>query len=184
MGNQFDAELVIVGKALAKYMGKIEGTSMKSFSGNVTARVIRTDDGSVIATSHASVPVAHIDPIAGGSKAIEMASAKVADDLIDKILKVWQKEISGTQMVQVVVKGINSYGDLIKFNNILRENIRGVKAVHQRKVTKGQGIIDVDIKGDAHYLAQELFRKSFKNLSVKVIEVTQNKIELEIFIIE
>lgn len=184
LGNQFDAEIVIVGKALAKYVGNIEGTSMKSFSGSVTARVIRTDDGSVIATSHASVPAPHIDTVAGGSKAIELASAKVADDLIDKIIKVWTREVSGTQLVQMIVKGLSSYGDMLKFTKLIRENVRGIKAVHQRKVSRGEGIIDVDIKGDAQSLADELSTKNFGNISVSVIEVTQNRIEVEVSILK
>lgn len=180
LGNQFDAELVIVGKALAKYIGQIEGTTMKSFSATVTARAIRTDNGAVIAAANASVPAAHIDSVAGGSKALELASIKIADQLIKKIVDVWTREVSSTTTVQVVVSGLTSYGDFVKFKHILRDRIRGIQAIHQRKVGGGKALIDVDIKGDAQSMAEALATKSFEALSVNVKDVSQNRIEVEV----
>jgi hypothetical protein len=180
LGNQFDAELVIVGKALAKYAGQIEGTTMKSFSATVTARAIRTDNGAVIATAYTSVPAAHIDPVAGGSKALELASTKIADQLIEKIVNVWSREVSSTTMVHVVVSGLTSYGDFVAFKDILRNRVRGIQAVHQRRVRGGTALIDVDIKGDAQSMAEALSTKTFKSLSVKVKDVSQNRVEVEV----
>ncbi len=48
LGKQVDAEIVIVGKVLAKSVGNIAGTSMKSVQANISLRAIQIDNARVL----------------------------------------------------------------------------------------------------------------------------------------
>ncbi|MEW6616484.1 MAG: flagellar assembly protein T N-terminal domain-containing protein [Thermodesulfobacteriota bacterium] len=180
LGNQYDAEVVIVGKALAKLVGSVMGTSMKSAQANMSARAIRTDNGAIIASANTHGAAVHIDEVTGGSNALKKAASDLASKLIDQIITTWGKEISGTTMVQLTINGISSYHDFMKFKNVLQEQVRGVKGVYQRSINAGVAKIDIDIKGDSQSLADELTTKNFQNFSININSLSQNSLDLTI----
>lgn len=180
LGNQYDAEVVIVGKALAKLVGSVMGTSMKSVQANMSARAIRTDNGAIIASANTHGAAVHIDEVTGGSEALKKASSDLASKLMDQIINTWGKEVSGTTMVQLTINGISSYQDFLKFKNVLQEQVRGVKGVYQRSISAGVAKIDLDIKGDSQSLADELTTKNSPDFSININSMSQNSLELTI----
>ena len=76
LAKKLGAEIVITGKAVAKVATGINLGGMKSCQANITARVIKADVATVIATGsqHAAYP--HIDEVSGGMEAIKKASNK------------------------------------------------------------------------------------------------------------
>lgn len=180
LGNQYDAEVVIVGKALARHVGNMMGTSMKSCQANMSARAIRTDNGAIIASANTYGAAVHIDEITGGSEALKKAASDLASKLMSQIIITWSKEIGGTTLVQMTVNGISSYQDFLRLENVLKGQVRGVKGVYQRSITAGTARIDIEIKGDAQSLANDLTTKDFQNFSINITHLTQNSIELTI----
>lgn len=180
LGNQYDAEVVIVGKALAKYIGNVMGTSMKSVQANMSARAIRTDNGAIIASANTHGAAVHIDEVTGGSEALKKASSDLASKLMDQIINTWGKEVGGTTMVQMTINGISSYQDFVKFKNVLQEQVRGVKGVYQRSINAGVAKIDIDIKGNAQSLSDELTTKNFQGFSINISSLSQNSLEVTI----
>jgi len=180
LGNQYDAEVVIVGKALAKYIGNVMGTSMKSVQANMSARAIRTDNGAIIASANTHGAAVHIDEVTGGSEALKKASSDLASKLMDQIINTWGKEVGGTTMVQMTINGISSYQDFVKFKNVLQEQVRGIKGVYQRSINAGVAKIDIDIKGNAQSLSDELTTKNFQGFSINISSLSQNSLEVTI----
>lgn len=180
LGNQYDAEVVIVGKALAKRIGRVMNTSMKSCQANMTARAIRTDNGAIIASTTAHGAAVHIDDVTGGTEALKKAASDLASKIMYQIIDTWGKEVGGTTLVEMRIKGISSYRDFVKLKNVLQQQIRGVKGVYQRSISAGIATVEVDIKGDAQSLADELASKDFEDFSVNITGLTQNFVELTI----
>ncbi|MFH2013272.1 MAG: flagellar assembly protein T N-terminal domain-containing protein [Pseudomonadota bacterium] len=180
LGNQYDAEVVIVGKALAKLAGSVMGTSMKSVQANISARAIRTDNGAIIASANSHGAAVHIDEVTGGTEALKKASYDLASQLIDQIISTWGQEVSGTTMVQLTINGVSRYKDFTKLKNILQEQVRGVKGVYQRNINAGVAKVDIDIKGDSQSLADELSSKNFGDFSINITSISQNSLELTI----
>jgi len=178
LGNQYDAEVVIVGKALARYVGNVMGSSMKSCQANISARAIRTDNGAIIASANTHGAAVHIDEVTAGSEALKKATSDLASKLINQIISTWGKEIGGTALVQMTINGISSYHDFLMLKNVLKGQIRGVKGIYQRSMSAGVAKIDIDIKGDAQSLADGLAARSFKDFSINITNLTQNSIEL------
>lgn len=89
----------------------------------------------------------------------------------------WRPEYSTTAVIGVVVQGIERYGDFKTLREALEKGIRGVDAVHLRKIGLGVAVMDVEMKGDASILANELQLKEFRNFSLYMTEITQDTIE-------
>ncbi len=181
LGNQYDAEVVIVGKAMAKRMENTIDTSMKSCQANMSAKAIRTDNGAIIASANTQGVSVHISEIIGGSDALKKGASDLASKLMDQIIDTWEKELTGTTLVQMTISGISSYSDFIALKNTIKEQIRGVKGIYQRSIMAGTAKIDIDIKGDAQSLAEELTTKDFQDFSIDVDTLTQSSIEITIY---
>lgn len=180
LGKQADAEVVIVGKALARSVGSIAGTSMKSVQANISFRAVQTDNGRVLSSGADHAAAVHIDEVTAGAEALKKASAKISDKMMDDIIKNFQKRVGGTTLVQLTVTGLSGHEDLRKFKNMLQGQVRGVERIHERSFSGNVARMDVDIKGSALSLAEEMSQKRFKEFAVKVISSTWNTIEVNI----
>lgn len=180
LGKQADAEVIIVGKALAKSMGNIAGTSMKSVQANISLRVIQTDNGQVLSSGTEHAAAVHIDEVTAGVEALKKASAKIADKMMDDIIKNFQKRFGATTLVQLIVTGLSGQEDLRKFRNMLQGQVRGVEGIYERSFSGNVAKMDVDMKSGTQSLADEVSRKSFKEFEVKVISRTWNTIEIHV----
>ncbi|MFP4447040.1 MAG: flagellar assembly protein T N-terminal domain-containing protein, partial [Desulfosudaceae bacterium] len=95
IGNLYDAEVVIYGKAAAKLRGSIMNSAMQSAMANLSLRAVRTDNGQVIASDTANAAGAHPDEVTAGSKALTQATEQAAATLLDQIMNRWSNEVSG-----------------------------------------------------------------------------------------
>jgi len=180
LGKQADAEVVIVGKALAKSAGSIAGTAMKSVQANISLRAIQTDNGRVLSSGSEHAAAVHIEEVTAGTEALKKASAKISDKMMDDIIKNFQKRVGGTTLVQLTVIGLSGHEDLRKFKNLLQGQVRGVERVYERSFSGNVAKMDVDIKGSAQSLSEEISQKSFREFVVKVISSTWNTIEINV----
>jgi hypothetical protein len=180
LAKHLGAEVVITGKAVAKVATGINLGGMKSCQANITARVIKADVATVIATSsqHAAYP--HIDEVTGGTEAIKKATNKMADELIDKITKKWKDEFYQATSVKMVVYGFKSFDQLNNFKNTIKFLVRGVKDIYSRDMKGDMAEMDIKITGNANQLARELERKDLDKFKVKITGLSMNKITLQL----
>jgi len=180
LGKQADAEVVIVGKALAKSIGAVAGTAMKSVQANISLRVIQIDNGVVLSSGSEHSAAVHIDEVTGGVEALKKASAKISEKMMDDIVKNFQKRVGATTLVQVIVNGLSGPEELRKFKNMLQGQVRGVEGIYERSFTGNVAKIEIDLKGSAQTFSDEVGRKSFKEFAVKVLSFTWNTVEINV----
>jgi hypothetical protein len=178
LGNQADAEVVIVGKALSKLYGEVGG-GMKSVQADLSAKAIRTDTGQVIASVTTHGAGVHITPETAGITAIRKAASEAAEQLMGKILAVYAKETGGTRPINITITGLNKT-QFVKFKDVLRNQVRGIKNLHERSFTGTTAKISVDSKNSAQILSDELVLKDFGGFSVEVVSSTANALELKV----
>ncbi len=179
IGDRAGAEVIITGKSFAKEASGVSDMlgGMKSMQATVSVKAINTDDGRVLVSKSQSDKTIHIDEVAGGTKAIEMAANKVADYLADEIVK---KFTRGSNTVTLNVTGITDYQMYTDLVNILKYEIRGIKGVSEREMAGSTGLIEVDTKFNSGQLTSELLYKTFPNFRVRIISRTANKINLKL----
>lgn len=179
IGGRANAEVIVVGKAFVKEAPGVSDMlgGMKSMQATVTVKAVNTDDGKVLASVTKQGKTVHIDEVAGGSKALEMAANQAADYLTDEIVK---KFTRGSSSVILSVTGVSNYSAFTDFVNFLKYEVRGVKAVHEREMAGNVGQIEVDTRFKSSQLAQELQYKPLPKTSVIIRSVTANKINLRL----
>ncbi len=180
IGKQVDAEIVIVGKALARMAGNIAGTAMKSIQANVSMRAIQIDNARVLSSGAENAAAVHIDEVTAGSEAIKKASVKMSDKMMDDILKNFQKRVGASTTVQLTVTGLAGADDVRKFKTSVLGQVRGVEGIHERSFAENVVKMDVEIKGSAQSLSQEISRKTFPDFNVRIIRSSWNTLEVQV----
>lgn len=178
LAAQADAEVVIIGKAVAKLSGEIGG-GMKSAQANLSVRAVRIDTGQVIATATTNAAAVHISEITAGNNALKKAANQAAEEMLGKILAVYAKETGGTRSINITITGLNKT-QFVKFKDVLRNQVRGVKNLHERSFAGSTARISVDSKNSAQIISNELLLKDFGAFSVEVVSSTANSLELKV----
>ncbi len=177
IGGQVDAEVVLIGKAFAKLNSSIG--ALKSAQATVSIKAVRTDTGQVIASVMTNAPAVHNSDLTAGNEALKKAAKDAAEQLTTKILAMYAKETGGTRSVNLTVNGLNKT-QFVKFKDVLRNQVRNVKDIHERSYQNGVAKVSVDYKGSAQILSDELSAKSFGDFGVEVTGSTANSLELKI----
>lgn len=178
LADQADAEVVIVGKALAKYYGEVGG-GMKSVQADLSARAVRTDTGQVLASVTTHAAAVHITETTAGIEALRKAANQAAEDMLTKILAVYSRETGGTRPVTIIITGL-SKAQFAKFKDVLLNQVRGIRNLHERSFSGTTAKIQVDSKSSAQILSDELSLKDFGSFSVEVVSSTANSLELKV----
>lgn len=180
IASQSGAEVLLVGKAVSKAASGgpavLKQSGMVSCQATVNIRALRADDGMMLATVSEQAAAAHIDQLTGGTMALERAANSASDQLADKILARWQQDVYSATTVNLRVLNVESYSDMVKFKNMLPHYVRGVQKVFQRDFSQNTASFDLDVKGTANQVAEELAMKDFSPYAVEIINVTQNTI--------
>ncbi len=180
IATQAGAEILIIGKAFSKAASGspavLRQAGMVSCQATINLRAVRADDGSVLATAMKQAAAAHIDQLTGGTMALERAAKAAAEELGDKIVARWQKDLSAGTMVNLRLLDVASYSDLVKFKSLLPVMIRNVSKVYQRDFSNHTAELELEAKTTANKIAEEMALKDFSPFVVEVINVTQNTI--------
>jgi len=179
IGNLYDAEVVIYGRALAKLAGSVLGSSMKSAQADISLRVVNTDTGQVIASATHHAAAVHPNEVTAGAEALKLATEAISDQLLDQVVKRWSQDLSSGGLIRLEISGISSYNHLLKFKETLQQRIRGVKGVYQRDFDAGHAILDMNVPASTQQLADELVGIDYGGFRVDVTSLTQNTISLE-----
>jgi hypothetical protein len=183
IGVKGGADIVIVGRAIAKPLGEmaIDNGTFYSAVANVSARAVRTDTGEVVGAAEFTGTAGRgFEQTTAGRNALSEAGRQLARDLFAKIGKVWTREQSGLRRIAMVVKGVDDYARLAQFKNVLAQSVRGVKDVQERSMGDGKADLDLTVSGRSSDVATELATRKFNGFAVKVKAVTQSSIEVEL----
>ncbi len=183
LGVKSGADLVIVGRAVAKPMGemKIDTGTFYSAVANVSARAVRTDTGQVLAAAEFTATAGRgFEQTTAGRNALSEAGRQLARDLFVKVGSAWSREQSGVRRIAMAIRGVDDYARLASFKNALVQSVRGVKDVQERSMEDGRAEVDVMLAGTSQSFATDLATRKFQGFAVKVRKVTQSSIEVEI----
>jgi len=178
VGKQLGAEVIVKGKALAKEGPRNTGSKVGSYIADITASALRVDNGAVLGSARGHGVSRNISEVTGGTEALEKAAREASGKIIDQIIAKWSGEVSGGGLIQLTVRGIGEYSDFVKFKDIIQGQIRGVQAIYQRSLEGGIAVLDVEMKGNAQQLSDEIARKNFGGIPVKVIGASANTVEV------
>ena len=92
LGQYLKADVVIVGKAVARSAAMLAKSKQQSARANINVRAIRVDTGEIIAVEGGEATAVAIDEISAGVDAIKKVASTLAENLIAKISQVYSDQ--------------------------------------------------------------------------------------------
>ncbi len=90
-----------------------------------------------------------------------------------------QRKPAGTRSVNITITGLNKT-QFAKFKDVLLNQVRGIKDLHERSFNGTTAKISVDSKNSAQTLSDEILLRNFGAFSVEVMGSTANSLELKV----
>ncbi len=182
LGLQFGAEVIIVGRAIAKGSAEnIKDTSFRSYQASVSLKAIRTDTAEVLAVESNDAAKIHVDDVAGGALAIREATTPLITPMVQKVLSKWGNPAQiETQKIQLVIGDVKQVWQVVALKKLLQEKVKGMKDVIQRSFVSGIVIFDVLCNCNSQGLAEELTLSDPGHFRLKVLGINPNKLDIKL----
>jgi len=176
MSHSFGAEVVIIGSVDAAVNSfTVAGVEVSSNKVTVSVKVMNGDTGEIISTDSESRSAPGMK---GDFKLItEEVVVKLAKKMMEETLDRWSSELTNTVTVKLLVSGLDSYEDLMRFKNLLSMAVKGFKEMYQRSYVQGRVELDLEIKGNTQGLADDIAAITVSGGKVRIVKITQNQIE-------
>jgi hypothetical protein len=179
LGAGFQADLVILGTAMASTSTNMMGSEARSFTGTLAARVIRADSGQKILELTRTAVVAHEDEELGSQEVLAEVGALAGQPLAAELAVLWQKEAGRASVVEMVIQGTSQLASYVRFRNALN-GVSGVEGIRVKELKHNEATLLVDYRGSAKDLASELKLQRFESFGITIFEVTQNILRIEL----
>jgi hypothetical protein len=179
IGARYDADVIIKGKATAKYSKtvKVGEQEMHQFVCTLSIRAIETDSARLLVSkSYGPETVTTLQMGGGADKGLAKVAEASAPDLLDSIVEAWRQDVNVTRNIQLNISGMD-YGAYKKFDEEVAK-LEGVQALRMREITESIANIDVEYEFDQKRLADVLLE--LKSVKLEVSEITPNRIKLKV----
>jgi hypothetical protein len=181
LGASAGAEVVVIGRAIVRPLATIpmDDGALHSVVASVTARAVRTDSGEVLATvSLTGAPGYGLDAATAARSALSEGGKGLAREVFSGVGTAWARDASGTRRIALAVRGVVDYARLAAFKGVLVQLLPDVRDVRERSLEDGRAVLDVELAGTSEALATELATRKLPGFAVKVLEVTQEAVEV------
>jgi hypothetical protein len=179
LGALLQADVVIVGTSIASPTPSVMGDALKSFKGNLNARVLRTETGEALANISRTAVTANVDESAGGREALAMAGTLAGDQLAPQLTAAWRELVEKPSQLEVTVEGTGNLANFVKFRKALT-SISGVGGIRVKEIKPNEATLIVEYQGKAEDLASALMLQDFKNFGINIYEITQQNLKIAI----
>jgi hypothetical protein len=178
LGNEVNAEIVIVGKALSN-VDVDSGGKMKSVTANLHLTAIRTDTGQVINIMIINASASHKSEEIAGIEAIKKAAQIAAREMSGKILSVYSQESESIKRINIIIRGLDKM-QFVKFKDVLNNHVIHIKDLHERSFNETTARLIVESEVNTQKLSEILVHNDFGTFSVDVTGSTANSLELQV----
>lgn len=178
VGARFHADVVIIGKAQAKYSGpvRISGADFHRFTASLALSAIQTDSALVLASkSYNATKTTNMTGGGGDLALAELVNAN-GEDVLKVVCEAWRKRAQVSRTFEVNISGMdfNAYKQFEKEAS----EIRGLTKVDLKEITESVANVLVEYQFDHKRLATVL--SEMKGTKLEVAALTTNRISLKV----
>jgi hypothetical protein len=188
LGQQFGADVMVIGEAVAKPSARrIAESNLRTYQAVVTLRAVRTDNSATIASASEDASVIGLDDVAGSSKALKAAGEKSLSGLLPKMVEAWSAvapAAGAASEIEITVGGVDQLWKL----KAIRERLRGmpeqIRGATQRSYTSGVALFTIEALVASEDLSEALVLSPPEGLKLQVLEVGPARIQLKAVAVE
>jgi hypothetical protein len=179
IGARYDADVIIKGKATAKYSKTVKSgeTEMYQFVCTLSIRAIETDSARLLVSkSYGPETVTTLQMGGGADKGLAKVADVAAPDLLSAIVEAWRQDVNVTRNIQLNISGMD-YATFKKFKDDA-EKLEGVQAIRMREITESVANVDIEAEFDQQRLADLILE--LKSVKLEVTEISPNRVKLKV----
>ena len=143
------------------------------FHVEIAAKAYRADTGKIVTSMSRTIDGRGFSASAAKEKALGEAAGKYGTEMMDKILKSWNDDMTNAGNVQLVVSGIK-FPQVLKLKNALRK-MRWVTQLSSRGFAAGVQTWDVQTRLSAEDLAGKISEAELP-VAIEITDLQQNKV--------
>ena len=179
MGRLFQADIVVVGTAVAESAPNVMGQELKSYKGTMSARAIHIEKNSEIAALTQTALSAEADDISGGRKALAAVGEKIGGIITSHIYVALQKESGKGQQFEILVEGTRQLVHFVKFRTVVAD-MPQVNTLQTKEIMPEKATLLIDFQGSSQEFAEALLLKSFESFGIHINLVTPEQVRLSL----
>ena len=179
IGNAVNADVVVIGRAVAATAPNVMGSGIRSFKGMINARAFRTTTGQQIATVSRTAVTANVNEADGARDALRGAGSLGAEDLADQVSAAWQQEGRQAARIKVMLTGTRNLANFVMFRRMLN-TVKGVKGVQVKEMKADTAVLSVDYTGKPKELAEALMLNAFDTFGINIYDVAQSELGIQL----
>jgi hypothetical protein len=179
LGSLLKADVVVMGMSVVSPSTNIMGSAMRSFNGNVNARVIRADSAAPMLNLTRTAVAVNENDIAGSRQALEGVGDQAGQALAAELTAVWQEQAGKPAVVTMVIRGTGHLAHYVKFRKTLN-TISGVEGIRVSEIKPNEATLLVEYKGKTKDLAAALMQQNFESFGINIFEVTPDTVRIEL----
>ena len=184
IGAQYGADIIITGEAFSQLQSNnIRNSGLTSCGSRVEFRVIKVDNGEIVAAGSSSMAAVGMSEAVAAKEALRKSGeviAKGGKDVygtnIDSLVTTIAKTMMQKSSFQIVINGI-THDQYTKFVAAMKEE-RTFKAVFPREMSGSIARIDIDTDRDIDAIKGVV--EGVEGIPLTIVSSTKNKIEAKI----
>lgn len=178
IGRQYQAKVVITGKAVAITAKDTRVTDLKTYQGTLTVRAYRTDTGAQIGISHADTVTVNTDDTTGGKSVLSMLAKGVAEDLAPQLAFHQQRPDEANPIpITIEVYGTDHLRDFVTLRKALN-TMPNVSRMQVKALTPPTALLVVYYKGPLKQLASDLKKTTADTLKLLINEMPVDRLKV------
>jgi hypothetical protein len=169
LGAGLKADVVVVGISSVGESPNIMGYEMKSFKGNFSARVLRTETAEEMIAISKEAVATNANEHQGGIQALSDVGNVAGETLAEQLTVEWRKFMEKPSQVEIIIEGTSKLANFVKFRKAL-SSVSGVEGIYVKEIKPNEATLIVDFKGKPDDLASALMLKTFETFGIDIYE--------------
>ena len=179
LARRLDADIVIVGTAVAEATANRMGENIRTFKADVNLRVIDAGTGKTLTTVQKRALTAGEDPDKGGKTALADAAYQAGKYLADRVAPLWRNTEQADDQFMIRVQGDSVLLYLEDLRSALRDQ-SGVSGIQTSEMTGNSATLAVNFDGTARELANHLLVQSFDRFGINIREISEDGMSVQL----
>ncbi|MCF8035928.1 MAG: hypothetical protein K9K62_03535 [Desulfobacteraceae bacterium] len=179
LANRLNADIVIVGTAVAEATSNRMGENTRTFKADVELRVIDAGTGKALTTVQKRALTTGEDPDKESKDALADAAYQAGKHLADRVAPLWRNAEQAGDQFMIRVQGDSVLLYLEDLRSALREQ-SGISGIQTSEMTGNSATLTVDFKGTARELANHLLVQSFDRFGINIREISEDGMSVQL----
>lgn len=179
LGRRLEADIVIVGTAIAQVVPGTAGQTGPSFKAEVAVRALKVDTGEEMASVNQESVASGAEALSGGRDALTSAGTLAGKALVTSIAAALKNAGTASSQIEILVRGTSDLPTFVNFRKSLAQ-VPGVKNLRIKETMGDEASLLVDYEGSAQTLADTLMQSSYENFGFNIFEISHKHISMDL----